>query len=238
MRKVYSVILKIMWLIITSLLYGLRTIDNGRKFRCDLYNYIRTLTRKCTALLACCLFCTNIVWHITTQRIIISAWHFIQFCICIHLPSVSQSAIHLPSVSQSHSFAFRWRKVRRLLLDLVSYCGTDSFGMFPHLLKRTADALFPRLNVVFHRLLRLGSFPVCWRLAYVTQIPKGPPSSSVANYRQIFIIFIVQGVWASGMQCRGVLPNTQFAYRKGRGSCDALLYSTHLTECFGEEAGG
>ena len=33
------------------------------------------------------------------------------------------------------------------------------------------------------RLLRLGSFPACWRQANVTPIPKGPSSSSVANYR-------------------------------------------------------
>ena len=43
----------------------------------------------------------------------------------------------------------------------------------------------PRLSVVFRRLVRLGSFPPCWRQANVTPIPKGPPPSSVANYRPI-----------------------------------------------------
>ena len=72
--------------------------------------------------------------------------------------------------------------MRRLLLDLDPYGGTDPSGMFPLSLKRTADVLTPRLSVVFWRLVRLGSFPACWRLANVTPIPKGPPSSSVANY--------------------------------------------------------
>ena len=58
-------------------------------------------------------------------------------------------------------------------------------GVKPDLLKRTADVLAPRLSVVFRRLLRLTSFPTCWRQANVTPITKGPPFSSVANYRPI-----------------------------------------------------
>ena len=83
------------------------------------------------------------------------------------------------------TFAFRSREVKRLLLDLDSCGGTDPLGMFQLFLKRTADVLAARLAVVFRRLLRLGSFPVCWRVANVTPIPKGPPSSIVANYRPI-----------------------------------------------------
>ena len=80
------------------------------------------------------------------------------------------------------TFAFRSSEVRRLLLDLYSYGGTDPLGMFTLFLKRTADVMAPRLSVVFRRLVCLGSFPACWRQANVTPIPKGPPSSSVANY--------------------------------------------------------
>ena len=39
------------------------------------------------------------------------------------------------------TFAFRSREVRRLLLDLDPYVGSDILGMFPHFLKRTADVL-------------------------------------------------------------------------------------------------
>ena len=46
---------------------------------------------------------------------------------------------------------------------------------------------WPCLSVVFLRLVRLGSFPACWRQANISPIPKGPPSSSVANYRPISI---------------------------------------------------
>ena len=50
--------------------------------------------------------------------------------------------------------------MKRLMLDLDSYGGTDLLGMFPLFLKRTAEVLAPRLAVVFRLLLRLGSSPV------------------------------------------------------------------------------
>ena len=65
--------------------------------------------------------------------------------------------------------------MRRLLLDLDPYGGTDPLGMFPLFLKRTADVMAPRLSVMFWRLVHLGSFPACWRQANVTPIREGPP---------------------------------------------------------------
>ena len=98
--------------------------------------------------------------------------------------------------------------------------------------------LAPRLAVVFRRLLRLGSFPVCWREANVTPIPKGPPSSSASNYRpisltpilSIFFERLVSVGLGRFMEGRGVLPITQFAYRKGLGTCDALLCVAHTLQ--------
>ena len=88
-------------------------------------------------------------------------------------------------------FAFRSSEVRHLLLDLDPYGGPDPLGMFPLFLKRTADIMAPRFSVVFRRLVRLGSFPACWRQANVNPIPKGPPSSSVANYHPISITSVL-----------------------------------------------
>ena len=54
--------------------------------------------------------------------------------------------------------------------------------------QRTADILAPSLSVVLRRFLRLECFPASWRLADVTQIPKGPPSLTIAyNYILISI---------------------------------------------------
>ena len=53
----------------------------------------------------------------------------------------------------------------------------------------------PRLSVVFLGLVRLGSFLASWRQANDTPILKGPPSSPVANYRPIFITFVLSKVF-------------------------------------------
>ena len=75
------------------------------------------------------------------------------------------------------------------------YGGTDPLGMLLHFLKRDSGVLALLLSVMFQQLVRLGSFPACWRQANNTQIPKGPPSSSVANYRPISITSILSKVF-------------------------------------------
>ena len=89
--------------------------------------------------------------------------------------------------------------------------------------------------MVIRRLVRLGSFPACWRQANVTPIPKDPPYSSVANYRWISITSVLSKVFehlvsvrlGRFIECNGVLPTTQFAYWKGLGTCDVLLCVSH-----------
>ena len=135
-------------------------------------------------------------------------------------------------------FAFRSSEVRRLLLDLDPYGGSDPLGRFPLFLMRTADILAIHPSVVFWWLIRLGNFPACWREANVTPIPKGPPPSSVASYRPISITSALSKVFERLVSVRlgrfrewsGVLPTTQFAYGKGLGSCDALLYMSHTLQ--------
>ena len=91
---------------------------------------------------------------------------------------------------------------------------------------------------MFRRLVPLSSFPACWRQANVTPIPKGPPSSSVANYRPISIKSVFSKVFERLVSVRlgrfmersGVFPTTQFAYRKGLGTCDALLCVSHTLQ--------
>ena len=110
--------------------------------------------------------------------------------------------------------------------------------MFPLFVKRTADVMAPRLSVVFRRLVRLCSFPACWSQANVTSIPKGPPSSSVANYRLISITSVLSKVFERMVSVRlrrfmersGVLPTTQYAYRKRPSTCDALLCVSHTLQ--------
>ena len=124
------------------------------------------------------------------------------------------------------------------MLDLDPYGGADLLGMFPLSFTRTADVMAPCHSVVFRWLVRLGSFLPCWRQANATPIPKGPPSSSVANYRPISITSVLSTVFehlvsvrlGRFMERNGVLPITQFDYRKGLGICDALLCVSHTLQ--------
>ena len=83
----------------------------------------------------------------------------------------------------------------------------------------------------------MGSFPVCWSVADVTRIPKDPPSYSAFNYRPISLTPKLSKVFerlvsvrlGRFMEGRGVLPTTQFAYIKGLGTCNALLFVAHTS---------
>ena len=59
--------------------------------------------------------------------------------------AVDLSLTCYPSPSLT-TFAFRSRELRRLLLNLDPYGGTDPLGMFPLVLKRTADVMAPVLE--------------------------------------------------------------------------------------------
>ena len=111
----------------------------------------------------------------------------------------SREAVDLPLTCHPSpsltTFAFRSREVRRLLLDLDPYGGIDQLGLFPLFLMRTGHVMAPHFSIVFWWLVCLGSFPACWRQANVTPIPKGPPSSSVANFRPISITSVLSKVF-------------------------------------------
>ena len=111
-------------------------------------------------------------------------------------------------------------------------------GKVPLFLKRTSDVLAPRLGVVFRWLVRLDRFPPCWRQANVTPISKGPPSTSVDNDRPISITSVLSKVFERLVSVRlgrfkegsGVLPITQFAYRKSVGISDAHFCVSHTPQ--------
>ena len=126
-----------------------------------------------------------------------------------------------PSASLT-TFAFMSSEMRRLLLDLDPYSGTDPLGMFALFLKSV------------RWLIPMYSFSACWIQANVTLILKGPPSSTVANYRPISITSTLSKVFERLVSIRllrfmegsGVLPTTQ----KGLGTCDALLCMSHTLQ--------
>ena len=106
--------------------------------------------------------------------------------------------------------------------------------MFPPFLKKVADIIARKLNIIFLRLIRLGSFPEYWLSPNVTAIPKGAPSPDRENHRPISITPILSKVYeklvshklSSFCEKYGLLPAAQFAYMKGLG-CTAYHISSH-----------
>ena len=84
--------------------------------------------------------------------------------------------------------------ILRLLLDHDIYGGVDSLGVFPLFLNMVADIISPKISIIFRGPIRRGLFPVCWRYANVTAIPKGAPSPDRENYRPISITAILSKV--------------------------------------------
>ena len=86
----------------------------------------------------------------------------------------------------------------------------------------------PRLSVVFRRLVHLGSFPACWRQAKVHR-PLLLPIFITSVLSKVFECLVLVH-FGQFMECSGVLPTTQFAYRKCLGTCDALLCVSHTLQ--------
>ena len=109
--------------------------------------------------------------------------------------------------------------------------------------ERMADILAPRLCVVFCLLLLLGSFLACLRHSDVTPIPEDPPSSIVENNPPISVTPVLSMMFerlvkvslSRFIKHRGVLPTTQFDYKKCLGACNTLqcMRVSHFTECIG-----
>ena len=83
------------------------------------------------------------------------------------------------------------------------------------------------------------------RQADVTLIPKGPPSSSVANYRPISVTLVMSEVFERLVSVRllrfmersGVLPNTQFALKRSGYLRCTFVRVPYTAKCIGEWEG-
>ena len=74
-----------------------------------------------------------------------------------------------------------------------------------------------------------------WKLTDVVPVPKGTLSSGVGDYRHISIILvlskvfekIIAGKLSHYFESNSLLLSSQFLYRRGLGTCDALLTVSH-----------
>ena len=57
-----------------------------------------------------------------------------------------------------------------LLLDLDTYGGVCTLGVFPLFQKMVADIIASKLSIIFRGLIPRELIPICWRSANVTAI--------------------------------------------------------------------
>ena len=91
--------------------------------------------------------------------------------------------------------------------------------------------LAPKLSRLYRFLFRRSSFPDERKLCNIVPVPKGMLSADCSNYRPISILSVLSKVAEElifmplyrYLQSNGMLANSQYAYRKQLGTCDALL---------------
>ena len=134
------------------------------------------------------------------------------------------------------TLAFRSSDIYRYLIDLDAYGGVDPNGIFPLFLKKLAKLLAPKLAKIFRSLLSSEGFPRVWRSANIIPIPKGSSCSQyLSDYRPISITPVLSKIYekllskklSKYVEDSNVLPDTQFGFRRGLGTADALLTLIH-----------
>ena len=132
--------------------------------------------------------------------------------------------------------AFRSKEIEKLLLELDSYGGAGPDGIFPLFFKKAHKILSPKLAVIFRKDSRLGAFSPCWRFGNITPLSKCSSNTPYpSDYRPITITPVLSKIYERLLARRlnayaeknKLFPNLQFGFRKGLGTCDALLTISH-----------
>ena len=136
--------------------------------------------------------------------------------------------------------AFRSIEIKKkLILELDSYGGAGPDGIFPLFFKKTCEVLSPKLAVIFRKDSRMGAFSLVWRFGNITPLSKCSSNSSYpSDYRPITITPVLSKIYERLLARRllvfaernKLFPNLQFGFRKGLGTCDALLTISHAAQ--------
>lgn len=104
-------------------------------------------------------------------------------------------------------------------------------------LKWFSDVIALKLSTEL-RILKTGSFPVCWQSANINPGSKCPLSPLEENYRPISISFVLSKVHERQFSVRLwwvfriklCFASHQYAFRKGLGMCDAIINMSHVLQ--------
>ena len=124
--------------------------------------------------------------------------------------------------------------VYELLRKVDARKATGSDGVPGSLLLATADIIAPSLTQLFNMSLKSGIVPRAFKLAEVRPLFKSGDPASPGNYRPVSLLPIISKILERIVQNQlqgqlsrvHALPDTQFAYRHGYSTEDALVVLT------------
>eukprot|EP00117_Sycon_ciliatum_P016430 scpid33098/ scgid15864/ Probable RNA-directed DNA polymerase from transposon X-element; Reverse transcriptase len=146
------------------------------------------------------------------------------------------SVLSMPQGPQPRSALTSFQHVRvcdaeQLLKRIDPRKATGSDGIPGLLLKYCADLLAPSVAALFNASLTSGTVPAGFKRAYVTPLHKAGDPSVANNFRPVSLLPIlskllekvVQKALVTFLDMAGSLPSTQFAFRTGHSTEDALV---------------
>eukprot|EP00117_Sycon_ciliatum_P010660 scpid33236/ scgid4028/ RNA-directed DNA polymerase from mobile element jockey; Reverse transcriptase len=140
-----------------------------------------------------------------------------------------------PAYATLKHIHFRAATVKRHLANLAVSKATGPDGISARVLKMCSSELADPLAKLFALCFLAGVQPGAWKLAHVVPVHKRSSRSLASNYRPISLLTIMSKVMegivntqlVNYLEKHEVLPNSQFGFRRGRGTADILTALQH-----------
>eukprot|EP00117_Sycon_ciliatum_P040211 scpid53825/ scgid29586/ Probable RNA-directed DNA polymerase from transposon X-element; Reverse transcriptase len=153
-------------------------------------------------------------------------------------------AVTTPTHEPLEHVHFREASVRRHLARLVPSKASGPDSIPSRILKECPKELAAAITKLFRVSFRAGVVPSQWKLAHVVPVYKKPPRSRPSNYRPVSLLSILSKVMeciinqqvTNFLERNDLLPDSQFGFRRGRGTADLL--TALQSECVRVEAEG
>lgn len=139
--------------------------------------------------------------------------------------------------SQSSSFVLYetdLQEVDSILVGLDSKSSPGWDEIPTKFLKLARDLVVPLISRLANLCFKKGIFPTALKKSVVTPVHKGGDADDVSNYRPISVLPCISKIIEKLLNCRliaylnknNILSNSQFGFRKGRSTQDAVLELT------------
>lgn len=126
-------------------------------------------------------------------------------------------------------------QITKILKSLKPSTCPDIYGIPPKALQICPEILAGPLSLVIQAALREGKFPRAWKIARVIPVHKRDSKTSVVNYRPISILpsfskvleTVIKNQLNAHLEKNKILPNSQFGFRGGLSTHDAIYAAEH-----------